>query len=129
MSNGEVKRMVQTIKGMLKRSPDPHLAVLAYRATPMPWCGLSPSELCMGRKLRTTIPQTKLQLTPNWTYLSEFKMDNANLKEKQKENFDHRHRVKKSSELEDNTEVHGSRLTVKELKVELYEQPAHRGHT
>ena len=27
MSNGEVERMVQTIKGMLKRSPDPHLAV------------------------------------------------------------------------------------------------------
>ena len=59
----------------------------------------------MGRKLRTTLPQTKLQLTPNWIYLSKFKKDNAKLKEKQKENFDHRHRVRESSELEDNTEV------------------------
>lgn len=35
-SNGEVERTVQTVKGMLKKSGDPHLAVLAYRSTPMP---------------------------------------------------------------------------------------------
>ena len=36
-SNGQVERMVQTIKGMLKNSTDLHLAVLSYRATPMPY--------------------------------------------------------------------------------------------
>ena len=53
-SNGQVERMVQTIKKLLKHSVDSHLAVLSYRATPMLWCGLSPSELCMGRRIRTT---------------------------------------------------------------------------
>ena len=33
-SNGQVERMVQTMKGLLKQSADPHLAVLSYRATP-----------------------------------------------------------------------------------------------
>ena len=56
-SNGQVERMVQSIKSILKKSEDPHLAILSYRATPMQWCGLSPSELSMGRKIRTTIPQ------------------------------------------------------------------------
>ena len=35
-SNGQVERMVQTIKRLLKHSVDLHLAVLSYRATPMP---------------------------------------------------------------------------------------------
>ena len=43
-SNGEVERMVQTIKGMLRKSGDPHLAVLAYRAMPMP-------QVCKWTKL------------------------------------------------------------------------------
>ena len=36
-SNRQVERMVQTIKGILKNSTDPHLAVLSCCATPMPW--------------------------------------------------------------------------------------------
>ena len=103
-SNGAVERMVQTVKGMLKRSSDPHLAILAYRATPMPWCGLSPSELCMGRRLRTTVPQTKQQLIPTWPYLTRFRAANAELKAKQK-NFDRRHRVREPSEIQDDAEV------------------------
>ena len=104
-SNGQVERMVQTIKGMLKNSTDPHLAVLSYRATPMPWCGLSPSELLMGRRIRTTVPQTKKQLTPSWLYLPQFKRDNLHFKEKQKENFDKHHRVREQSEIPDGSEV------------------------
>ena len=86
MSNREVERMVQTIT----RSSSSSISILIY-PNAVVWS--KPSELCLGRKLRTTVPQTKLQLTPNWTYLSEFKKDNAKLKEKQKENFDHCHRV------------------------------------
>ena len=104
-SNGEVERMVQTIKGMLKKPGDPHLAVLAYRATPLPWCGLSPSELCMGRRLRTTVPQTSQQLTPTWTYLPQFKKANAKQKNKQKANYDRRHRVTEDTDIQDDTEV------------------------
>ena len=46
--NGFAERMVRTAKSLLSKSPsDPYLALLTYRCTPMPWCGLSPSELLM----------------------------------------------------------------------------------
>jgi len=52
-SNGQAERTVQTVKQMLKkqlqeRSGDPHMALPNYRATPLPWCNLSPTELLMG---------------------------------------------------------------------------------
>ena len=50
-SNGEAERAVKTAKGLLEHSSDPHMALLSYRATPLPWCGLSPAELLMGRRL------------------------------------------------------------------------------
>ena len=75
-SNGQVEGMVQTLKGTLKQSTDPRLNVLSYRATPMPWCGWSPSELLMGWQIRSTVPHTKRQLIPNWSYHSDFKRAN-----------------------------------------------------
>lgn len=47
--NGQVERTVKTVKGLIKDSDDPCLSLLAYRTTPLPWCGLSPAELLMGR--------------------------------------------------------------------------------
>ena len=44
-SNGLAERMVQTTKRLLSRSGDPQLALLTYRATPLPWCNLSPTQL------------------------------------------------------------------------------------
>ena len=104
-SNSAVERMVQTVKGMLKKSSDPHLAVLAYRATSMPWCSLSPSELCMGQRLRTTVQQSKQQLIPTWPSLAQFKSANARLKAEQKENFDIRNRVHKLTKIQDDVDV------------------------
>ena len=46
--NGQVERTVQTVKRLLKRSNDPYLALLSYRATPLPWCDLSPAQLSLG---------------------------------------------------------------------------------
>ena len=72
-ANGEAERAVKTAKDLLKDSPDPYMALLSYRTTPLPWCGLSPAELLMGRRLRTDIPQLKMHLVPNWPHVAKFK--------------------------------------------------------
>jgi len=58
-SNGQAEKGVGIVKNVLKKSleckEDPYLALLAYRSTPLD-CGKSPAELCMNRKLRTTLP-------------------------------------------------------------------------
>ena len=104
-SNGQVERTVQTIKRMMKKSSDPHLAVLSYRATPHPWCGWSPAELCMGRRIRTTVPQTESMLLPQWSYLQKFRQLNEDFKAKQKHQFDRRHRVVEQEPLPDGSDV------------------------
>ena len=48
---------VRTVKGLLQKSTDPYLTLLAYRSIPLPWCGFSPSQRLMGCNMRSTIPQ------------------------------------------------------------------------
>ncbi len=64
-SNGQAERAVKTMKQLLEKSSDPFMALLSYRSTPLPWCGLSPAELSMGRKVRTNVPQTNKYLIPS----------------------------------------------------------------
>ena len=40
-SNGQVECLIQTVKRMLQKSNDPHLAILSYWSTPHSWCGKS----------------------------------------------------------------------------------------
>ena len=61
-ANGLAKHAVQTIKGLLQTSMDPHLALLAHRSTPRPWCGLSPAQLLMGRTIHSTTSQVQCLL-------------------------------------------------------------------
>ena len=100
-SNGLAERMVKTVKKLLKGNKDPCLALLAYRTTPLPWCGRSPVELSQG----TDIPLTKDKLTPRWPYLVDFRREDAKFKRKQKKNFDKRHRTRPLPELPVYTEV------------------------
>lgn len=76
------------MKKLLKESPDLSLALLSYRTTPLPWCGYSPAELTMGRRLRSDIPQASEKLLPQWPYVKEVQAKDAEFKWKQKENFD-----------------------------------------
>ena len=54
-SNGEAERAVRTVKNILKKAKDPYKALLDYRSTPLEGIGLSPSQLLMNRRLKSTI--------------------------------------------------------------------------
>ncbi|KAL7851936.1 hypothetical protein SRHO_G00177210 [Serrasalmus rhombeus] len=58
-SNGKAEKGVHILKTLLKKAADsnsdPYLALLSYRASPLE-CGLSPAELLMNRRIRTTLP-------------------------------------------------------------------------
>ena len=90
-SNGQAEKAAQTVKNLLKNATDPFLALLSYRATPLPWCGRSPSELLMGRKIQSTLPTSTMTLTPQWPYFNEFRQANQEYKQQQKRDFDERH--------------------------------------
>ncbi|GBO25324.1 hypothetical protein AVEN_20958-1 [Araneus ventricosus] len=62
-SNGLIEAAVKTVKARIKKSRDPYLALMAYRATPLE-NGFSPSELLMDRRINTTLPVAKTQLQP-----------------------------------------------------------------
>ena len=62
-SNGEAERAVRTMKDILKKNEDPYLALLSYRTSPLD-NGLSPSQLLMGRQLRTQLPILSEKLNP-----------------------------------------------------------------
>ena len=103
-SNGHAERAVQTVKKLLKGTTDPHLALLSYRSTPLPWCGISPAELLMGRQIRSNLPQPEDTLIPMWPYLT-FNASEAVFKQQQKENFDIRHRTKPLPDIPPQTDV------------------------
>ncbi|XP_011410334.1 PREDICTED: uncharacterized protein K02A2.6-like [Amphimedon queenslandica] len=104
-SNGLAERSVRTVKGLLQDAEDPYLALLAYRATPLPWCHFSPAELLMGRRIRTEVPQTQEQFKPKWPYLEKFERAEERHKLKQKQNFDKRRRARSLPALEMDTLV------------------------
>ncbi|KAK7092375.1 hypothetical protein V1264_008127 [Littorina saxatilis] len=92
-SNGEAERAVQTLKNLLKKSDDPYLALLTYRSTPI-HNGLAPSEILMGRKLRTRLPVHPSTLQPTLLNKELWKKKEEDYKEKQRLNYNARHAVK-----------------------------------
>ncbi|XP_046396811.1 uncharacterized protein K02A2.6-like [Ischnura elegans] len=92
-SNGLAEAAVKTVKNILAKERDPWLGFLAYRASPME-SGYSPAELLMGRKLRTTLPFHPTKLNPKWPSLTVLRDKNKVIAERQKRNYDRRHRTK-----------------------------------
>ena len=97
--NGEAERAVKTIKGLLRKSGDPYLSLLAYRSTPLE-NGYSPAQLLMSRNLRTTLPTTREQRCPKVVNPLDLEERDDRLKDRQKRNFDQRHRAKDLPELQ-----------------------------
>ena len=104
-SNVQVEHALWTIKGMLNKSNDPYLAVFSYRATSYPWCGRSPAEVCVGRNVRSTVPQAKFLLIPQCSYLPKFRKENADFKQIQKVQFDSQHWVSEQDSIPDSSDV------------------------
>ena len=104
-SNGQAERTVKTVKALFESANDLCMALLSYRATPFPWYGLSPAELLMGRRVRTSVLQVDKQLLPTWSYIPMFREKHEQFKMKQKRNYDHRHRVRELPSIPDNQPV------------------------
>lgn len=94
MSNGEAERAVQTTKNILKKNVkgDLNRALLAYRSAPLQ-NGLSPSEILMNRRLRTTLPVLSGNLVPSVTDLRKVAEKEARYREGYARNHDRRHKV------------------------------------
>ena len=98
-SNGEAERAVKTIKGLLKKESDPYLALLSYRATPLQ-TGYNPSELLMGRKLRTTVPTIRQQVIPNIPDSAVVRKRDKQQNLRQERGFNSRHGARDLPELD-----------------------------
>ena len=103
-ANGEIERSVKTVKSLLKKSQDPYIALMAYRATPLE-NGYSPAELLFGRKIQTTLPLIPQNLVPTWPYIVTVREREENIKKRQKNNYDARHGVKILQNLEPKDKV------------------------
>jgi len=60
---GSVQTAERLFNKAKKEGEDPYLALLKYRNTGVDNIGL-PAQLCMNRRLRSTLPNTTEQLTP-----------------------------------------------------------------
>ena len=67
-SNGLAERTVKTVKYLLKKAKqtksDPFLALLTLRNTPVTGMDYSPTQMLMGRILRSTLPSSSTVLLP-----------------------------------------------------------------
>ena len=75
----------------MKRLP---LLNSTYYSTPFPWCNHSPTELLMGRCSHANVPITSDQLTPEWTFLPQFRDNNCTFKDRQKRDYNLHHRAR-----------------------------------
>ena len=80
-----VKRIFQKAKDSKR---DPYLAILEYRTTPLEFCHLSPSQLSMARRLKTTIPCSKELLKPQQINLDNVREKMSDNRQKQKKFHD-----------------------------------------
>lgn len=97
-ANGEAERAVQTAKRILSQ-PEPMLALLVYRDTPITATGKSPAQLASGRRLRTTLPTLEENLKPQSFDKTDIEERNAAAKLRNKQQFDHHHGVQPLKEL------------------------------
>ena len=75
---------VKTVKSLWRKNRDERKALLEYRASPLPEIDLSPSQLSMGHRLRTTLPIARSLLEPETHSTKKIKARIKHGKDKQK---------------------------------------------
>ena len=65
---------------------------------------LSPAKLCTRRIIWSSVPHIKNLLAHTWIYIPEFSKKNSDFKEKQKRDYDYRHRVHDLPDIPDDTQ-------------------------
>lgn len=93
-ANGEAEREARTAKALLRKNDDLYLALLAYRSTPLQ-NGFSPSDLLMGRRLRTKVPviPNVLQLNVQSTDRQRVEAKEDVYRSNQQNNYNQRYRT------------------------------------
>ena len=81
------------------------MALLSFCATPLPCCMVNPAELLFGQRINTDLPQTDHFSNPQWPYLNRFRKADKENKDKQKSQYDVRHKVRPLSVLPACTKV------------------------
>ena len=97
--------------------------MLNYRVTPQAH-GFSPAELMFGRTLRTRVPAHPSHYIQRQPDIERFKKNDSQLKLKQKENFDRRHRATPLPTFRQGNKVWMKTPTDQEA--EVLNQPANR---
>ena len=100
-SNGEVERVVQTAKSILKKEKDQAKALLAYR-----YCGYSPAQLLMSRNIRSTVPAFPAHLKQQLSDVEKLRQQEHASRLQQQVNFNKRHRAVPLGTLSPGTKVH-----------------------
>ena len=107
-SNGMVEKMVGICKRIFAEAKsagkDPYLGILEYRTTPTK-LGFSPSELLMGRKLRSVLPVTLDQLLPKITPTEQIKENIHCAKQQQKKYYDQGSKTQTSLSIGDTARI------------------------
>ena len=105
-SNGEAERSMQTVKNLLKKATDPYISLLLYRATPLQ-NGFSPSQLLMGRKLKTKLPSVPHKSPPQTPKITPLLLKKEELyREKQQQHYNSRHAARPLPKLQPGDSVH-----------------------
>ena len=97
-ANGEAEAAVKIVKSLWRKNNDKHKALMVYRATPLAGIDLSPSQLCMGRRLRTNLPIARSLLEPEAYNTNDIKRRMRHAKERQTY-YHNRHGTKERSPL------------------------------
>lgn len=75
-----------------------HISLLAYRTTPLDNV-CTPSELLMGRILRSRLPMTKCALNRKLPYIKIIRSKEEHIKNLSRNQYDSKHKTYKAKEL------------------------------